>query len=169
MRLSVAAIMFLTAVTALAQSKFVPMDIAARFTAGPLSDPQPPSTLLAAGATTVELILHASRPVLCRYSVGQDLPFAQMTAFDTAGASTQPKTTLRNLDPDPRKVNDVFIRCDADANSVLHLQYRSLPAVRKMGLESNWNTSWASFCLQDHYRSIGLRIQAQIHARYLHR
>ena len=41
------------------------------FTAGPLSDPQPPSTLLPAGATTVELTLKAAAPTVCRYSVGQ--------------------------------------------------------------------------------------------------
>ena len=53
MRLPLALLLLLIAAPALAlaQSKFVPMDIAARFTAGPLSDPQPPSTLLPAGAT----------------------------------------------------------------------------------------------------------------------
>ena len=56
------------------------------FTAGPLSDPQPPSTLLPAGATSVELKVRAATPTLCRYSVGQDLPLEQMTPFDTPAA-----------------------------------------------------------------------------------
>lgn len=145
MRIHIAALLLAALpVVAFAQTKFVPLDIAARFTAGPLSDPQPPSTLLPAGATTVDLIVRAARPTRCRYSVGKDLPFAEMTPFDTATASTEPKTTLRNLNPDPRKVNDIYIRCDADPNAVLHLQYRSLPAAkpgfpRTANLWGSWN------------------------------
>ena len=109
---------------------FVPMDFARMFTAGPLSDPQPPSTILPAGATTVELILRSATPTICRYSVGKELPLEQMTAFDTQQASIAPKTVIRNLDPDPSKVNDVYVRCAAEPQSVLHLQYRSLPAAK---------------------------------------
>ncbi len=109
---------------------FVPLDFQKMFTAGPLSDPQPPSTLLPAGATTVELALHASVPTACRYSVGRDRPLDQMTAFDDASPSTSPKTVLRGLNPDPAIVNDVYVRCTAAPNAVLHLQYRCLPAAK---------------------------------------
>ena len=37
------------------QCPYAAIDLAKMFTAGPLSDPQPPSTLLPAGATSVEL------------------------------------------------------------------------------------------------------------------
>jgi hypothetical protein len=98
--------------------------------AGPLSDPQPPSTLLPAGATTVELTLHASVPTSCRYSVGRSRPWDQMIAFDDPQPSTTPKTIICGLDPDPAVVNDVYIRCTSDPDAVLHLQYRCLPTAK---------------------------------------
>ena len=92
---------------------FVPLDFKKMFTAGLLSDPQPPSTLLPAGKTTVLLTLRAAEPTLCRYSVGQDRPLEQMTAFDTRQPSSSPRTIVRGLDPNPNKINDVYIRCAA--------------------------------------------------------
>ena len=83
------------------QRTFVPMDFKQMFTAGPLSDPQPPSTLLPAGAVTVDLTLRAATPTVCGYSVGKDLPFDQMTTFDTAAPSSSPRTIVRGLDADP--------------------------------------------------------------------
>jgi hypothetical protein len=109
---------------------FVPLDWKQLFTAGPLSNPQPPSTLLSAGATTVELTLHASVPTACRYSLGRSRPLDQMIAFDNPQPSTTPKTVIRGLDPDPAVVNDVYIRCTSDPEAVLHLQYRCLPAAK---------------------------------------
>jgi len=116
--------------TAQRRRPFVPIDFVKMFTAGPLSDPQPPSTLLPAGATTVELTLRAAEPTLCRYSVGRALPLEQMTPFETGQPSSSPKTVVRGLDPDPGKVNDVYVRCAAAPEAVLHLQYRSLPAAK---------------------------------------
>jgi hypothetical protein len=109
---------------------FVPLDFKTVFTAGPLSDPQPPSTLLPAGATTVALTLHASVPTLCRYSIGRRLPLDQMIAFDDQPPSTSPQTIIRGLNPDPALVNDVYICCTAAPEAVLHLQYRCLPAAK---------------------------------------
>jgi hypothetical protein len=77
------------------QRVFVPMDFKRMFTAGPLSDPQPPSTLLPAGAVTVDPTLRAATPTLCKYSVGKDLPLDQMTPFDTAAPSVSPQTIVR--------------------------------------------------------------------------
>ncbi len=122
--------MFPALAAAPGRPKFVPMDFKAMFTAGPLSDPQPPSTLLPTGATTVDLTLRAASPTVCRYSVGKELSFAEMTPFDTAAPSTSPRTTIRGLDPDPTKLNDVYARCAAAPEAVLHLKYRSLPAVK---------------------------------------
>ena len=109
---------------------FVPLDLKQLFTAGPLSDPQPPSTLLPAGATTVELSLHASVPTSCRYSLGRSRSLDQMVAFDDQQPSISPKTVIRGLNPDPAIVNDIYIRCTAAPEAVLHLQYRCLPAAK---------------------------------------
>jgi hypothetical protein len=116
--------------TAANRRVFVPLDFKQMFTAGPLSDPQPPSTLLPAGATTVELTLRSSEPTSCRYSVGRSRPLDQMTAFDSPPPSASPKTTIRGLNPDPAIVNDVYIRCTTAPDAVLHLQYRCLPAAK---------------------------------------
>jgi hypothetical protein len=131
-RAAILVLLALASMTVLAQEprKFVPMDLKAHFTAGPLSDPEPVSTLLPAGATSVNLAVHAAKPTICHYSVGADMPFAQMTVFDTAAPSTRPTTLIRGLSADPLRVNDVYVRCDADERAVLHLQYRSLPAVK---------------------------------------
>jgi len=109
---------------------FVLQDFQQMFTAGPLNDPQPPSTLLPAGATTLELAVHASNPTSCRYSLGQDQPLDQMVPFDDLQPSASPKTVIRGLNPDPAIVNDVYIRCTAAPEAVLHLQYRCLPAAK---------------------------------------
>ncbi len=109
---------------------FVPLDWQRMFTAGPLSDPQPPSTLLPAGATTVELTLRASMPTSCRYSLGRSQPWDQMMAFDDPRPSTSPGTVIRGLNPDPAVVNEVYIRCAAAPEAVLHLQYRCLPTAQ---------------------------------------
>jgi len=80
---------------------FVPLDFQQMFAAGPLSDPQPPSTLLLSGATTVELALHASVPTSCRYSLGRTQPLDQMIAFDDQQTSTSPRTIIRGLNLAP--------------------------------------------------------------------
>jgi hypothetical protein len=109
---------------------FVPLDFPQMFTAGPLSDPQPPSTLLPSGATMVEFTVHASVPTSCRYSIGRDRPLDQMIAFDDQQPSPSPGTVIRGLNPDPAVVNDVYIRCTGAPEAVLHVQYRCLPAAR---------------------------------------
>jgi hypothetical protein len=109
---------------------FASLDLKQMFTDGPLSSPAPPSTLLPAGATTVELTVHAARPTVCRYSVGKDDPFDRMTPFDTKEASSLPRTIVLGLDPDPGRVNDVFVRSAAAPLAALHLQYRCLPAAK---------------------------------------
>ncbi len=145
-----------TATRARPQRVFVPMDFKRMFTAGPLSDPQPPSTLLPAGAVTVDLTLRAATPTLCRYSVGKDLPFDQMTPFDTAAPSSLPRTIVRGLDADPGHVNDVCIRSAAAPSAALRLQYRSLPA-SKPGFPRTANL-WGSW----HFLSGGMAHAARI-------
>ncbi len=139
-----------------ARRPFVAIDLAKMFTAGPLSAPQPPSTLLPAGATSVELKVHAATPTLCRYSVGQDLPLEQMTPFDSRQSSLSPKTLVRGLDPNPSKVNGVYVRCAAAPDAVLHLQYRSLPAA-KPGFPRTANL-WGSH----HFTAKGMEYASRI-------
>jgi hypothetical protein len=112
------------------QSDGILPEFPALFAAGPLSDPRPPSTILPAGATTVELTLQASTPVTCRYSVGRSQPWDKMTPFDDQMPSTSPQTVVRGLDPDPTVVNEVYVCSDAAPSTVLHLQYRCLPAAK---------------------------------------
>jgi len=139
-----------------ARRPFDAIDLAKMFTAGPLSDPQPPSTLLPAGATSVELKVRAATPTLCRYSVGHDLAWEQMTPFDTRRPSLSPKTLIRRLDPNPSKVNDVYVRCAAAVDAVLHLQYRSLPSA-KPGFPRTANL-WGSH----HFTAKGMEYASRI-------
>ncbi len=92
----------------------------------PITSPQPPSTLLPIGATSVALTVQTATNTACAYAVGQPLPYGQMAAF-TSGAGTQLQSTIiSGLNPDPNFVNDVYVRCAANPDYLLHLQYRAL-------------------------------------------
>ena len=69
------------------QRVFVPMDFKRMFTAGPLSDStaaeHSPAGRRGHGRSHASC---AATPTVCRYSVGKDLPFDQMTPFDTTGS-----------------------------------------------------------------------------------
>ena len=96
----------------------------------PLAHPQPGTSLLAAGTTELPFTITSVSPTACRYAVGAAPPFAAMTPFDSAraGANTTTHTTrIRGLDPRPAGLNEVFIRCAAAPDYVLHLRYRSVP------------------------------------------
>ena len=86
----------------------------------------PPSTLLAPGATSLPLQLTTSAPSSCRWAAS-DVPYASMpNAFDGAGG-VQHSTTLTGLSGG-LQVASVYINCDAfAAGPPLVLSYRSLP------------------------------------------
>ncbi len=90
--------------------------------ADPIFNPQPISNILAPGTTSVDLSVATSTATSCGYAIGADTAFAQMTAFSTTGGTTH-RTTLA-IDPDPRVVNTVFLRCGAQPGFVLSLKYR---------------------------------------------
>jgi len=92
----------------------------------PITNPQPPSTLLPVGATGVSLTVQTASNTTCAYAVGQPLPFTQMTAFDSGAGSQLQSTVINGLNPDPNFVNDVYVRCAAQPDYLLHLQYRAL-------------------------------------------
>ena len=92
----------------------------------PITNTQPPSTLLPVGATSVALTVQTITNTACAYVVGLPLPFAQMTAFDSGAGLLSQSTIITGLNPDPNFVNDVYVRCAANPDYVLHLQYRAL-------------------------------------------
>lgn len=105
-------------------------------------DATPPSTLLPPGATTLAFTVKTNRTATCRYSVGQALAFDAMRPFTSTGGTTH-SVTFQGLDPDTTRVNEVYVRCDAVPNEVLHLRYRALPAAnpsfpRKGNLWGSW-------------------------------
>jgi hypothetical protein len=91
-----------------------------------ISNPQPPSTLLLPGATTVDLSIETAEATSCGYSLGADAPLAEMVLFSEGAGGTVHRTTLRGLDPDPSFVNRVYVGCESAPDRLL-LMYRSLP------------------------------------------
>jgi hypothetical protein len=92
----------------------------------PVIDPEPPSTLLAPGATSVELAVSSIAPTSCAWAVGEPLPFDDMTPFDSGSGTSQHRTVVRGLDADANTVNQVYVRCATHPDYLLHLRYRSL-------------------------------------------
>ena len=90
-------------------------------------DATPGSTLLPAGATTLPFTLSTNQNALLRYSVGSDTGWAAMTAFDGGQGTRSHSVTFKGLNPNTTVVNEVYVRCDAVSDQVLHLRYRVLP------------------------------------------
>lgn len=106
---------------------------AARITRGdapstaPLLNPDPPSTLLPAGATSFTLTVQTQLPTRCRYSVGAAAAYAQMTPFSPDTVTTSHNTAIAGIDPAPSVINEVYVRCESSPDYLLHLRYRCLP------------------------------------------
>lgn len=98
----------------------------ARSQTDPITNPQPPSTLLPAGATTVALTVQTAVDTACAFAVGEAAPFSEMTPFDAGAGTTSHQMVVSGLNPDPNTVNEVYVRCAADPLFVLPLRYRSL-------------------------------------------
>ncbi len=92
----------------------------------PITNVQPPSTLLPVGATNLALLVETLDNTTCAFAVGQPLPYAQMTPFTSGGATRYHTTSVTGLSPDPNCVNDIYIRSAAHPDYLLHLQYRAL-------------------------------------------
>lgn len=93
----------------------------------PISDPQPPSTLLPPGTTELDLTVRSAVPTTCAYSINAYLPYEKMTPF--GGFGEVHRTRLSGLNPDPNTVNEVFVRCASDPGYAMRLIYRSLGRV----------------------------------------
>jgi hypothetical protein len=92
-----------------------------------LTNINPPSTLLAPGATSLNLSFNTPQPDTCGYSVGTLLDLTQMQPVDIAGPTATHQVTVIGLNPDPQVLNPVFIRC-ASAASFWSVQYRDVAA-----------------------------------------
>jgi len=95
----------------------------------PITNAQPPSTLLPPGTTFLDLSVETVTNTTCAWSLGQALPFAQMTPFTEGAGSHQHRARAVGLSVDPNGVNNVYVRCAADPDFVLRLQYRALSEV----------------------------------------
>ena len=108
----------------------------------PITNAQPASTLLPVGATSLALTVTTAQNTSCAFAVGQPLPFQQMTPFASGDGSQQHHATISGLNADPNVVNDVYVRCSAQPDYLLHLQYRSLsdanPAYPRKGNLWGW-------------------------------
>lgn len=95
----------------------------------PITNPQPVSTLLPPGATSLTLTVQSIQDTACAYALGQPLPYSSMTPF-VHGSGTQTHTTIiSGLDADPASLNHVYVRCASHPDYVLPLLYRSRTAV----------------------------------------
>ena len=94
----------------------------------PITNPQPPSTLLPFGTAAITLSVDTPINTICGYAVDSDLPYDQMTPFDQSNQSKTHVTAVA-LDADSTYVNQVYVRCASDPNYSLRLLYRSLPQV----------------------------------------
>ncbi len=92
----------------------------------PITNPQPPSTLLPPGTTALSLTVQSTENTTCAYSMGIARPYDEMTPFDQGAGTTLHQTALSNLDPDPNVVNNIYVRCASHPDYVLQLKYRSL-------------------------------------------
>lgn len=118
----------------------------------PLTNPNPPSTLLPAGSTGVAVAVDSPAACEVRFALGEPRAFADMTPFSATGG-TQHAHTIPGLDPDPATVNDVYLRSSAQPDYLLHLRYRAIsnpnPRFPRTGnLWGSWNliTKGLEYC-----------------------
>ncbi len=97
----------------------------------PVRNPQPPSTLLPSGSSSVALTVESAAPTSCRYSVNALLELSAMTPFAVGAGTSSHFTDVTGLASDTTRVNDVYVRCALAPDYVLKLQYRSLPTVKQ--------------------------------------
>ncbi|MBN1660078.1 MAG: carbohydrate binding domain-containing protein [Anaerolineae bacterium] len=94
----------------------------------PVTNPDPPTTLLPAGTTQLSLSVESIEATACAYALGGPLVYGDMTPFDAGAGTTLHHTLIPGLDPNPNVVNDVYVRCAAHPDFLLPLHYRSLSA-----------------------------------------
>jgi uncharacterized protein (TIGR03437 family) len=98
------------------------------FAGVPITNLNPPSTLLAPGSTSVALSFNTMDPTSCRYSVGSAMAYSSMQPIDVGGSATMHGTTVSGLSPDVNVLNSVYIRCLSYPDYLLTLTYRDVAA-----------------------------------------
>ncbi len=98
-----------------------------RFLGSPISRAAPDTGLLPTGSTSVRLSAASSVPAELRWSVGENLPFEQMTPFASGKGGTAHETMIAGLSPNPATVNAVYLRSSTAPDFSLELWYRSVP------------------------------------------
>jgi len=88
----------------------------------------PGSTLLPPGTSSLSVSFATPQADTCGYSVNTLLDLSQMQPVDTAGPSATHQVVMTGLNPDPRAVNDVYVRC-ASAAGFWAVQYRVVAAL----------------------------------------
>jgi hypothetical protein len=95
----------------------------------PVTNSQPPSTVLAPGATQVDLSVTSLENTSCAYAVGTPRSYDQMTPFSQGAGTKTHRTMVTGLSADPNTINHVYVRCAAHPDYVMHLLYRSRSSV----------------------------------------
>lgn len=109
----------------------------------PISEVDPPSTLLPPGTTSLTLRIQTADATSCRYAIGAAADFGTMRIFDETADSREHRTWLSGLSADPDTVNEVYVRCASAPDYARKLLYRALgtvnPAFPRIG--NLWGSS----------------------------
>jgi hypothetical protein len=89
-----------------------------------VSNPQPPSTILAPGMTSFDLSVDTLDATDCAWALDQLLDYAQMTPFNNGANTNHHQTTISGLNPNPVVINQIYVRCLSHPDFVLSLEYR---------------------------------------------
>jgi len=92
-----------------------------------LFEPYPRSTVLSGGANKLTLSIQSRIPTVCRYSIGNNLPYEEMRSFDSMSATTVHTTEITGLNSDPDVINYIYVKCADKPEEYLCLGYSSLP------------------------------------------
>jgi len=95
----------------------------------PISNPQPPSTLLPPGTSEIVLTVETPVPTACVWAVNQNPGYGEMNPFESEASGRVHRARVTGLSPDPNVVNEVFVRCASAPDYALRLIYRSLKRV----------------------------------------
>ncbi len=96
------------------------------YAAIPITSLEPPSTILPPNTSALALTVQTGENTACRYAVGSPLDFGGMTPFDSGEGTTQHETLIAGIDTDPNVVSEVYVRCAAEPDYLLHARYRCL-------------------------------------------
>jgi hypothetical protein len=88
----------------------------------------PDSMLLPAGTRALSLTVTTPTGANCRYSIGEQLPYARMTPLSPGGGRV--RTLEIPISPDPATLNHVYLSTSASSREPMHLIYRCLPSPR---------------------------------------